>query len=157
MAGDASGIRALLHEAADEGHIAGRMAVPDATGTGFARRSPATAAVAVITAFLLSMKKWLHRWVARIKRLGLEAFLKLGLLSIVILPILPDQGYGPGTALNPYQIWWAVVLVAGLSFFEHAAIRLGGASLCLLMTGLFGGLPSVFGYLAWAGNRVATG
>ncbi|TQE98586.1 MAG: MgtC/SapB family protein [Spiribacter salinus] len=103
---------------------------------------PAAAAVAVITAFLLSMKKRLHRWVARIKRLELEAFLKLGLLSIVILPILPDQGYGPGAALNPYQIWWAVVLVAGLSFFGYAAIRLGGASLGLLMTGLFGGLAS---------------
>ncbi|MCZ0813042.1 MAG: MgtC/SapB family protein [Pseudomonadota bacterium] len=103
---------------------------------------PAAAAVAVIAAFLLSMKKRLHRWVARIKRLELEAVLKLGLLSVVILPILPDQGYGPGAALNPYQIWWAVVLVAGLSFFGYAAIRLGGASLGLLVTGLFGGLAS---------------
>ncbi|MCZ0813043.1 MAG: dihydrolipoyl dehydrogenase [Pseudomonadota bacterium] len=39
MAGDANGIRALLHEAADEGHIAGRMAAPDAAGTGLARRT----------------------------------------------------------------------------------------------------------------------
>ncbi|TQE98489.1 MAG: DUF4010 domain-containing protein, partial [Spiribacter salinus] len=72
----------------------------------------------------------------------MEVFLKLALLSTVILPILPDQGYGLGAALNPYQIWWAVVLVAGLSFFGYAAIRLGGASLGLLMTGLFGGLAS---------------
>ena len=103
---------------------------------------PAAAAVAVIAAVLLSMKKRLHRWVSRIKRLELEAVLKLGLLSVVILPLLPNQGYGPGAALNPYQIWWAVVLVAGLSFFGYAAIRLGGANLGPLVTGLFGGLAS---------------
>ncbi|MCL1627122.1 MULTISPECIES: MgtC/SapB family protein [Roseinatronobacter] len=103
---------------------------------------PAAAAVAVIAAVMLSMKKPLHRWVSRIKRLELEAVLKLGLLSVVILPLLPNQGYGPGAALNPYQIWWAVVLVAGLSFFGYAAIRLGGASLGPLVTGLFGGLAS---------------
>jgi dihydrolipoamide dehydrogenase len=40
LAGDANGIRALLHEAADEGHIAGRMAAPDATGARLARRTP---------------------------------------------------------------------------------------------------------------------
>lgn len=40
LAGDANGYRALLHEAADEGHIAGRMAAPDATGVGLCRRTP---------------------------------------------------------------------------------------------------------------------
>ncbi|MEX0759487.1 MAG: dihydrolipoyl dehydrogenase [Tistlia sp.] len=40
LAGDANGYRALLHEAADEGHIAGRMAAPDAVGDGLCRRTP---------------------------------------------------------------------------------------------------------------------
>lgn len=40
LAGDANGIRALLHEAADDGHIAGRMAAPGTSGTGFSRRTP---------------------------------------------------------------------------------------------------------------------
>ena len=102
----------------------------------------APAAVAVIAALLLSMKQRLHQWMARIERLELEALLKLALISVVMLPLLPDQGYGPGSALNPYQIWWAVVVVAGLSFFGYAAIRLGGADLGILLTGLFGGLAS---------------
>ena len=40
LAGDANGFRPLLHEAADEGHIAGRMAAPDASGDGLCRRTP---------------------------------------------------------------------------------------------------------------------
>ena len=100
------------------------------------------AAVAVVAALLMTMKRRLHRWVARIERLELEALLRLALISVVILPVLPDQGYGPGAALNPYEIWWAVVIVAGLSFVGYAAIRLGGADLGVLLTGLFGGLAS---------------
>lgn len=39
LAGDANAFRPLLHEAADEGHIAGRMAAPDASGDGLCRRT----------------------------------------------------------------------------------------------------------------------
>jgi len=40
LAGDANGYRPLLHEVADDGHIAGRMAAPDASGGGLCRRTP---------------------------------------------------------------------------------------------------------------------
>lgn len=40
LAGDANGYRPLLHEAADDGHIAGRMAAPGAAGSGLCRRTP---------------------------------------------------------------------------------------------------------------------
>jgi len=100
------------------------------------------AAAAVVAAFLLTMKARLHSWVARIDRLELDAVLKLGLISVVVLPLLPDQGFGPGGALNPYQLWWAVVVVAGLSFLGYLGIRLAGPGLGILMTGLFGGLAS---------------
>jgi dihydrolipoamide dehydrogenase len=39
LVGDANGYRPLLHEAADEGHIAGRMAAPDASDHGLCRRT----------------------------------------------------------------------------------------------------------------------
>ncbi|WP_296762516.1 dihydrolipoyl dehydrogenase [Sediminimonas sp.] len=40
LVGDANAYRPLLHEAADEGHIAGRMAAPDAANEGLCRRTP---------------------------------------------------------------------------------------------------------------------
>jgi dihydrolipoamide dehydrogenase len=40
LVGDANGYRPILHEAADEGHIAGRMAAPGAEGDALCRRTP---------------------------------------------------------------------------------------------------------------------
>jgi len=73
------------------------------------------AASAVVTTLLLGFKPVLHRWVSALEGKELRAGLKLLLISVVLLPILPDRGYGPWHALNPYQIWWMVVLIAAIS------------------------------------------
>jgi uncharacterized membrane protein (DUF4010 family) len=106
-----------------------------------AEMAPVAAAGVVATA-LLSLKRAIHRWIAQIRRLELVALVQLALISVVVLPILPDEGFGPGAVLNPYQLWWAVVIVAGLSFFGYAAMRLAGPEMGVLITGLFGGLAS---------------
>lgn len=49
---------------------------------------------------------------------------------------------GPFGALNPYQLWWAVILIAGLSLAGHFAMRFTGAQRGILWTGLLGGLAS---------------
>ncbi|HKK15851.1 MAG TPA: DUF4010 domain-containing protein, partial [Gammaproteobacteria bacterium] len=68
--------------------------------------------------------------------------IKLLLISVVLLPILPNQGYGPWQSLNPYVIWWMVVLIAAISFVGYFAIKIGGPRRGAVFTGLFGGLAS---------------
>ncbi|MBI5276784.1 MAG: MgtC/SapB family protein [Burkholderiales bacterium] len=97
---------------------------------------------AVIMALVLDLKPVLHSWLRSIEAEELRAVLQLGLLSAVILPLLPDAGFGPFGALNPYKMWLAVVLIAALSLAGHAAMRLRGAQQGLLWTGLLGGLAS---------------
>ena len=99
-------------------------------------------AAAVVTAVLLNLKPTLHRWLQLIQHRELTAALQLLVLSVVILPNLPDAGYGPYQALNPYRLWWAVVLIAGLSLAGHLAMRLTGARRGVFWTGVLGGLAS---------------
>lgn len=100
------------------------------------------AACAVITTLLLSYKPLLHHWVSALEAGELRAGIKLLLISVVLLPILPNKGYGPWQALNPYAIWWMVVLVAVISFVGYFAIKIAGARRGAVFTGLFGGLAS---------------
>ena len=102
----------------------------------------AAAAAAVITALLLSLKPVLHRWISRLSSEELLAALKLLLMSVVLLPVLPDRGYGPWGALNPYEIWWMVVLIAAISFAGYFAMKIAGTRRGTLFTGLFAGLAS---------------
>ncbi len=104
---------------------------------------PVTAlAVAVIVAVLLNLRSTLHRWLTLIEQNELNAAMQMLVLSAVILPLLPNASFGPFGALNPYRLWWAVVLVAGLSLAGHVAMRMGGPQRGTLWTGLLGGLAS---------------
>ena len=100
------------------------------------------AAGAVLTMTLLSLKPVLHLWLQKIEYPDLLAVIKLLLISVVILPALPNTGYGPWHALNPYQIWWLVILIAVLSFAGYIAIKAAGPRRGLLLTGALGGMVS---------------
>lgn len=102
----------------------------------------AAAAASVVVVALLGAKEPLHLWLTRLQRLELVAAIKLLLISVVLLPVLPDQGFGPGEAVNPQKLWWLVVAIAGLSFLGYFAIKLAGPRLGSLLTGVFGGLAS---------------
>jgi len=97
---------------------------------------------AVVTTVLLSVKPFLHRLLKQLERKELHATLKLLLISVVVLPLLPNQGYGPWDALNPYRIWWMVVLISGISYVGYFAMKTIGERKGVMATGLFGGLAS---------------
>ena len=103
---------------------------------------PLAAAGAVAVALLLSLKRVLHGMLQRLSEAELSAALKLLFISLVLLPALPNQGYGPWQTFNPYVIWWMVVLIAGLGFAAYMAIRLVGTRYGLLLTALLGGIVS---------------
>jgi uncharacterized membrane protein (DUF4010 family) len=100
------------------------------------------ASAAVVTTLLLGFKPLLHDWVRKLDQQEIEATLKLLLISVVMLPILPDQGYGPWDVFNPYYVWWMVVLIAGISYLGYFAIRIAGDRHGPVVTGAFGGLVS---------------
>lgn len=101
------------------------------------------AAIAGITlVFLLDLKDEMHAFLRRVQELELTAAIKLLAVSIVLLPVLPNKGFGPGGVLNPYELWWAVVVIAAIGFAGYIAMRIAGANKGALMMGLMGGLVS---------------
>lgn len=100
------------------------------------------AAGAVAVALLLSLKSVLHGALRKLSELELSSILKLLFISVVMLPALPNQGFGPWGVFNPYVIWWMVVLIAGIGFSAYVAIRLIGTRYGLLLTALLGGIVS---------------
>ena len=98
--------------------------------------------LAVLTTILLYFKTELRGVSQQLTRKDLVSILQFAVLSFVILPVLPNENYGPYQALNPYQIWWMVVLISGLSLAGYAALRLAGQRHGALLTGLLGGIAS---------------
>ncbi len=91
---------------------------------------------------LLGLKPVLHKWVKGIETKEIYAGIKLLIISVVLLPLLPNQGYGPWEAINPRWIWWMVVLISGISFVGYFAIKYVGNRLGTLVTSITGGLAS---------------
>ncbi len=102
----------------------------------------AAAAGGVVALALLALKQPLHRFVARIDPVELKAAVQLLLISVVLLPVLPDRGLGPDQAINPFSVWLVVVLITAIGFVGYVAIQLAGVRIGAMMTGVFGGLAS---------------
>jgi uncharacterized membrane protein (DUF4010 family) len=98
--------------------------------------------LAITVTILLYFKAQLQGVSRRLTHKDLISILQFGVLSLVVLPILPNQDYGPYAALNPHQIWWMVVLISGLSLAGYAALRIVGNRHGAPLLGFFGGLVS---------------
>lgn len=99
-------------------------------------------ALAIATSAVLAYKQPLHGLVERIGRDDLYAGLKLLIATFIVLPVLPDRTLDPWDALNPWRMWWLVILISGLSLVGYGATRVLGAGRGIPLTGLFGGLAS---------------
>ncbi|WAJ36421.1 MgtC/SapB family protein [Pseudomonas sp. GOM7] len=107
-----------------------------------AGQAPLAAAGAVAVALLLSLKRTLHSALQHLSESEVLGALKLLFISLVLLPALPNQGYGPWGVFNPYVIWWMVVVIAAIGFAAYVAIRLVGTRHGLLIIALLGGIVS---------------
>ncbi|MCK9274899.1 MAG: DUF4010 domain-containing protein [Syntrophales bacterium] len=101
-------------------------------------------ALGVITAVLLSVKPELHRFAQKLTREDVYATLKMAVITVIILPVLPQESFGPPPfdVLNPFKIWLLVIFISGISFVGFLLIKIAGARKGIGLTGLFGGLAS---------------
>ena len=98
--------------------------------------------VGATVAVLLQMKEPFKRVVSRIGEDDLHAILQFTVISLIILPVLPDQTFGPYQVLNPRKIWLMVVLIVGINLAGYGGFRLFGQRRGTVLAGVLGGLIS---------------
>jgi len=111
---------------------------------------PVAGVAGATVAVLLQFKPELHGAVDKLGEEDMRAIMRFAVVAMIILPILPNQAYGPSGTLNPRESWFMVVLVVGLSLAGYIAYKFVGKRGGMLTAGLLGGLISstatAFGY-----------
>lgn len=98
--------------------------------------------LSILTTVLLYFKAEMSGAVRGLERRDLVSILQFALVTFVVLPILPDRGYGPYAAFNPRQVWLMVVLISTLSLAGYVALRFVGATRGAFLVGALGGMVS---------------
>jgi uncharacterized membrane protein (DUF4010 family) len=99
-------------------------------------------ALAVATTVLLHFKTELHGFSGRLAPGDISSILQFAILTFIVLPVLPDRGYGPYQTLNLHHLWLMVVLISGVGLAGYLALRFAGARRSLPLLGVLGGMVS---------------
>lgn len=112
------------------------------------------AMIGVVVAALLAAKPVLHRFVrGTLTSAEVGDGLVLAIVAVVIWPLLPDQGFGPGGVINPHVLGLVAVLVLAIGAAGHIAVRLLGPRYGLPVSGLASGFVSSVATIGAMGGR----
>ena len=112
------------------------------------------AGLGVATAIALAGREQIHRAVRdTLSERELHDGLLFAACALIVLPLLPDHGFGPHGSLNPAVIWRLVVIVMAMQAAGYVALRAIGPRYGLLVVGLLGGFVSSTATIGLMGAR----
>ena len=100
--------------------------------------------VTLVVAVLLfaEMKHTFAELAQRMKNDEMITLAKFLAISGIILPILPRENLIPGINLTPYTVWFATVIVSGISYLSYLLKRYVFRQSGTFVSGIIGGLYS---------------
>jgi uncharacterized membrane protein (DUF4010 family) len=99
-------------------------------------------AAAVAMTAILASRESLHGLMTRITWAELRSALVLLSMTLLVMPLVPNEPIALLGGLNPAKIWRFAILLAAISYLGYLAIRLMGPERGLLFSGAAGGLVS---------------
>ena len=99
------------------------------------------ATISVASMLLLELKGALEGLTKRISGEEILTFTKFLLLTAVVLPVLPNQEFGP-FRINPYRTWLIVVAVSTVSYASYVIQRWTKQQGGLILAAILGGAYS---------------
>lgn len=100
------------------------------------------AAITCLVAAILHEKNELHSVVAKFDKQEIRSIMQFLLISLVILPIVPNKTFGPEGALNFHNTWLMVIIIFGISLFGYIIYKFRGGETGILWGGILGGVIS---------------
>jgi len=104
-------------------------------------RSLAAVATGLVV-ILLHLKGPMHVFVRKMGPKDMAGIMTFVVISLIILPLLPNRAFGPFKVLNPFDIWRMVVLIVGLSLTGYIVYKMLGRTASALLGGILGGVIS---------------
>ena len=101
-----------------------------------------SAALAVVLLTFLTLKSEFHSFAGKIEQEDLFATIKFAIITIIVLPLLPNETFGPFNVLNPQKIWYMVILIASISFVGYVLFKLIGTKRGIQLLSILGGMAS---------------
>jgi uncharacterized membrane protein (DUF4010 family) len=98
-------------------------------------------AIGITSAILLSEKTLIEKYVQNLKEFELFAILKFLVVTLLVLPLLPDKGYTQFN-LNPVRTWKIVIIISSIGFAGYFLIKRLGSRYGLWLSGVLGGIVS---------------
>ncbi len=122
-------------------------------------------AIAIIISGTLFMGNSLHKFTTSLNDNEIFATLKFAIISLIILPLLPNKNYSPLdipilkdiflnqtfisqellsqlNVINFYHTWLMVVFISGIAYVGYILMKMFGAEKGIEVTGFLGGLMS---------------
>lgn len=93
-------------------------------------------------ATVLASREVLHASLRRLSGTELRSALVLAVMTVIVLPILPNRTIDPWGGFNPWEVWFFMVLIASISFTGYFAVRVLGPTQGLLISALAGAVAS---------------
>ena len=114
------------------------------------------AGLGVVVALVLAYRERLHRFVRdTLSEDEVHDGLLFAAAALVVLPLVPDEGFGPQDSLNPFTVWRLVVIVMAVQALGYVALRSIGPRYGLLLSGFVGGFVSSTATVASMGSLAA--
>jgi uncharacterized membrane protein (DUF4010 family) len=101
----------------------------------------ASMALGIINTMLLSEKARLEEFVEKLDRVEFLAVLKFLLVTLIILPVLPNKEYTQ-FKVNPSKVWQIVILVSTIGFVGYILSKRLGEKVGFWLSGLVSGIVS---------------
>jgi len=95
----------------------------------------------VVSLLLLELKEVLEGLTDRLEPEEITAFTKFLLLTLVILPIVPNQEFSP-FRINPFKTWLVVVAVSSVSYASYLLLKVVKGRGGIFLSGILGGIYS---------------